>query len=91
METALSSLVENLPDNITEHCNAFKETVNNAALNTLGKVKHKYQNYFDESNQSVQHLLWAKTTAYQAHLWHPNWTSNEACFSECKINFAEAT
>ena len=56
METALSRLVENPPDNITEHWNAFKETVNNAALNTLGKVKYKHQDWFDENDQSVQDL-----------------------------------
>ena len=57
METALSRLVENLLDNITEHWNAFKEMVNNAALNTLGKVKCKHQDWFDESEQIVQDLL----------------------------------
>ena len=90
METALSWLVENPPDDITKHWNAFKEMVNNAALNTLGKVKHKHQDWFDEGNQSVQDLLWAKVTRHQAHLWHPNSTSKKMCFSECKINSAEA-
>ena len=45
METALSRLVENPPDNIVKYCNAFKEMVNNAALSTLGKVKCKHQDW----------------------------------------------
>ena len=57
METALSRLVENPPDIITEHWNTFKETVNNAAINTLGKVKHKHQDWFDKNDQIVQDLL----------------------------------
>ena len=56
METVLSRLVENPLDNITKHWNAFKETVNNASLNTLGKVKCKHQDWYDESDQSVQDL-----------------------------------
>ena len=60
METALSRLVENPPDDITKHWNAFKEMVNNAALNTLGKFNCKHQDWFDKSDQSVQDLLQAK-------------------------------
>ena len=57
MEIALSRLVENPTDDITEHWNAFKEMVNNAVLNTLEKVKCKHQDWFDKSDQSARSPL----------------------------------
>ena len=64
METVLGRLIENPPDDITEQWNAFNKTVNNAALNTLEKVKCKPQDWFDESDQIVQDLLQAKATTH---------------------------
>ena len=84
LETALSRLFEKPLDDITEHWNAFKEMVNNAALNTLGKVKCKHQDWFDKSNQSVQHLLQTKATAPEAHISHPNSTSKKCAFLSAK-------
>ena len=57
IETAHSRFIEYPLDDITEHWNAFKEIVNNAALITLGNVKSKQQDWFDESDQIVQDVL----------------------------------
>ena len=84
METALRRLVENPSDDIIQHWNAFKEMVNNATLNTLGKVKHKHQDWFDESNQIVQDLLQTKATTHQVYLQNPNSTSKKCAFVSAK-------
>ena len=84
METALSRLVENPPDDITEHWNALKEMVNNAALNTLRKVKCKHQDWYDVSDQIVQDLLQVKAITHQAYLVYPNSTSKKCAFVSAK-------
>ena len=89
METALSRLVENPLDSITKHWNAFKETVNIAALNTFGKVKHKHQDWFDDSD-NLYKIFFELRQPHIRHISDTQLNFQKTCFAECKINFAEA-
>ena len=45
-----------------------------------GKVKCKHQEWFDESDQSVQDLLLAGAATHWAHLWYPGSASKGYAF-----------
>lgn len=60
------SLQQEYPDNIEEHCGLLKSTILDSCESTLGFKSRKYQDWFDEHNIEIEHLISKKLKAFLA-------------------------
>ncbi|KAJ8038983.1 Craniofacial development protein 2 [Holothuria leucospilota] len=84
MDSSLGGMATNPPEDITEHWNALKNAILDCATCTLGKMRRKQQDWFDENDRHIQDLLRAKSLAYQALLRQPKSASKEQIFINAK-------
>ena len=63
----------------------FRDTVNSSAMDILGPVSHKHQDWFDEKDEEIQGLLEEKHQKHKAYLSNTSSVSSKTAYSEiCK-------
>ena len=52
-----SDALEHNSENLDENWTVFRDTVYASAIDSLGQVSRKHQNWFDENDEAIQRLL----------------------------------
>ena len=72
-------------DDPEENWTVFKDTVHSSAMDSLGPVSRKHQDWFDENDEEIQGLLKEKHEKHKAYLSDISSVSNKAAYSNiCK-------
>ena len=72
-------------DNPEENWTVFRDMVYSSAMNSLGPVSRKHQDWFDENDEEIQGLLEEKHQKHKAYLSDTSSVSNKAAYSNiCK-------
>ena len=58
-----------------------RDTVHSSAMDSLGPVSRKLQDWFDENNEEIQGLLEEKHQKHKAYLSDTSSVSNKAAYS----------
>ena len=68
-----------------ENWTVFRDTVHSSAMDSLGPVSHKHQDWFDENDEEIQGLLEEKHEKHKTYLSDTSSVSNKAAYSNiCK-------
>ena len=77
--------VELTSDDPEENRTVFRDTVHSSAIDSLGPVSHKHQNWFDWNDREIQGLLEEKHEKHKAYLSDTSSVSNKVAYSNiCK-------
>ena len=68
-------------DDPEENWIVFKDTVHSSAMDSLGSVSRKHQDWFDENEEEIQGLLEEKHQKHKAYLSDASSVSNKAAYS----------
>ena len=60
----------------------FRDTVHSSAMDSLGPVSRKHQDWFDENDEVIQGLLEEKHQIHNAYLSDTSSVSNKAAYSD---------
>ena len=72
-------------DDPEENWTVFRDTVYSSAMDSLGPVSRKHQDWFDENDDVIQGLLEEKHENYKVYLSDTSSVSNKAAYSNiCK-------
>ena len=72
-------------DDPEENWTVFRDTVHSSAMDSLGPVSRKHQNWFDENDEEIQGLLEEKHQKHKAYLSDTSSVSSKAAYSDiCK-------
>ena len=72
-------------DDPEENWTVFRDTVHSSAMDSLGPVFRKHQDWFDENDKEIQGLLAEKHEKHKAYLSDTSSVSNKAAYSNiCK-------
>ena len=72
-------------DDPEENWTVFRDAVRSSAMDSLGPVSHKHQDWFYENDEEIQGLLEVKHEKHKAYLSDTNSVSNKAAYSNiCK-------
>ena len=72
-------------DDPEEKWTVFRDTVHSSAMDSLGPVSHKHQDWFDKNDEEIQGLLEEKHQKHKAYLIDTSSVSNKAAYSDiCK-------
>ena len=72
-------------DDPEENCTVFRDTVYSSAMDSLGPVSRKHQDWFDKNVEEIQGLLEEKHQKHKAYLSDTTSVSNKAAYSNiCK-------
>ena len=73
-------------DDPEENWRVFRDTVHSSAMDSLGPVSRKHQDWFDENDEEIQGLLEEKRRKHKAYLSDTSSVSNISAYSNiCKI------
>ena len=77
--------LEHSSEDVDESWTVFKDTVYSSAINSLGLVSRKHQDWFDENDKEIQGLLEEKHQKHKAYLRNTSSVSNKTAYSNiCK-------
>ena len=72
-------------DDPEENWTVFRDIVHSSAMDSLGPVSRKHQDWFDESNKEIQGLLEEEQQKHKVYLSDTSSVSNNATYSNiCK-------
>ena len=72
-------------DDQEENWTVFRDTIHSSAMDSLGPVSRKHQDWFDENGEEIQGLLEEKHEKPKAYLSNTSSVSNNAAYSDiCK-------
>ena len=72
-------------DDPEENWTVFRDTIHSSAMDSLGPVSRKQQDWFDENDEEIQGLLEEKHQKHKAYLSDTSSVSNKAAYSNiCK-------
>ena len=72
-------------DDQEENWTVFRDTIHSSAMDSLGPVSRKHQDWFDENDEEIQGLLEEKHEKPKAYLSNTSSVSNNAAYSDiCK-------
>ena len=72
-------------DDPEENWTVFRDTVHSSAVDSLGLVSRKHQDWFDENDEEIQELLEEKHQKHKAYFSDTSSVSNKAAYSNiCK-------
>ena len=75
----------NTSDDPEENGTIFRDTVHSSAMDSLGPVSRKHQDWFDENDEEIQGLLAKKYQKHKAYLSDTSSVSNKAAYASiCK-------
>ena len=77
--------LEHSSDDVDESWTVFRDTVHSSAMDSLGPVSRKHQDWFDENDKEIQGLLEEKHQNHKAYLRNTSSVSSKAAYSNiCK-------
>ena len=80
----LDALEHNSKD-VDESWTVFRDTVHSSAMDSLGPVSRKHQDWFDENDKEIQGLLEEKHQKHKAYLRNTSSVSSKTAYSNiCK-------
>ena len=68
-------------DDPEENWTVFRDTIHSSAMDSLGLVSRKHQDWFDENDEEIQGLLDEKHQKHKAYLSDTGSVSNKAAYS----------
>ena len=72
-------------DDPEENWTVFRDTVHSSAMDSLGPVSRKHQDWLDENDEEIQGLLEEKQQKHKAYLSDTSSVSSKAAYSNiCK-------
>ena len=71
----------NTSDDPEENWTAFRDTVHSSAMDSLGPISRKHQDWFNENDDEIQGLLEEKHEKHKAYLSDSSSVSNNAAYS----------
>ena len=70
---------------VDESWTVFRDTVHSSAMDSLGPVSHKHQDWFDENDKEIQGLVEEKHQKHKAYLRNTSSVSSKTAYSNiCK-------
>nr|KAI8760522.1 cytochrome P450 2D20-like [Biomphalaria glabrata] len=99
-EKSLADAIENClkstlltESNVDKSWECFKEAIHSTALNILGPMERKHQDWFDENRTEIRKLLDEKHKLHKLYLNNPNSQSTNDAFTNirkmCKNSYAK--
>ena len=77
--------LEHSSDDVDESWTVFRATVHSSAMDSLGLVSHKHQDWFGENDKEIQGLLEEKHQKHKAYLRNTSSVSSKTAYSNiCK-------
>ena len=77
--------LEHSSEDVDESWTVFRDTIHSSAMDSLGPVSRKHQNWFDENDKEIQGLLEEKHQRHKAYLRNTSWVSSKTAYSNiCK-------
>ena len=77
--------LEHSSEDVDESWTVFRDTVHSSAMDSLGRVSRKHQDWFDENDKEIQGLLEEKHQKHKAYLRNTNSVSSKTAYSNiCK-------
>ena len=76
----IDALVHNSED-LDENWTVFRDTVHSSAMDSLGQVPRKHQDWFDENDDEFQGLLEEKQQKHKAYLSDTSSFSSKTAYS----------
>ena len=70
-----------ISDDPEENWTVFRDIVHSSAIDSLGPVSRKHQDWFDENDEEIQGLLEEKHKKHKAYLSDTSSVSNKAAYS----------
>ncbi|KAK6986931.1 cytochrome P450 2D20 [Biomphalaria glabrata] len=92
-EKSLADAIENClksnlltKSNVVKSWECFKEAIYSTAINILGPMERKRQDWFDENNTEIRKLLDEKHKLHKLYLNNPNSQSTKDVFTNIRKN-----
>ena len=77
--------LEHSSEDVDESWTIFRDTVHSSAMDSLGPVSRKHQDWFDENDKEIQGLLEEKHQKHKAYLRNTSSVSSKTAYSNiCK-------
>ena len=77
--------LEHSSEDVDESWTVFRDTIHSSAMDSLGPVSRKHQDWFDENDKEIQGLLEEKHQKHKAYLRNTSSVSNKTAYSNiCK-------
>ena len=77
--------LEPLSEDVNESWTVFRDTVHSSAMDSLGPVSRKHQDWFDENDKEIQGLLEEKHQKHKAYLRNTSSVSSKTAYTKmCK-------
>ena len=77
--------LEHSSEDVDESWTVFRDTVHSSAMDSLGPVSRKHQDWFDENDKEIQGLLEEKHQKHKAYLRNTSSVSSKTAYSNiCK-------
>ena len=77
--------LEHNSEDVDESWTVFRDTVHSSAMDSLGPVSRKHQDWFDKNDKEIQGLLEEKHQKYKAYLRNTSSVSSKTAYSNiCK-------
>ena len=68
-------------EDVAESWTVFRDTVHSSAMDSLGLVSRKHQDWFDENDKEIQRLLEEKHQKHKAYLRNTSSVSSKTAYS----------
>ena len=77
--------LEHSSENVDESWTVFRDTVHSSAMDSLGPVSRKHQDWFDKNDKEIQGLFEEKHQKHKAYLRNTSSVSSKTAYSNiCK-------
>ena len=77
--------LEHSSEDVHESWTVFRDTIHSSAMDSLGPVSRKHQDWFDENDKEIQGLLEEKHQKHKAYLRNTSSVSSKTAYSNiCK-------
>ena len=77
--------LEYISEDVDESWTVFRDTIHSSAMDSLGPVSRKHQDWFDENDKKIQGLLEEKHQKHKAYLRNTSSVSSKTAYSNiCK-------
>ena len=77
--------LEHISEDVNESWTVFRDTIYSSAIDSLGPVSRKHQDWFDENDKEIQGLLEEKHQKHKAYLRNASSVSRKTAYSNiCK-------
>ena len=73
--------LEHSSEDVDESWTVFRDTVHSSAMDSLGPVSRKHQDWFDENDKEIHGLLEEKHQKHKAYLRNTNTVSSKTAYS----------